>query len=436
MIKEVITTGVKYYQGISAFDINMEVVVEFDSENTYSQNAFSVLDTNGVKLGSVAENPHYIPRKICSEDTILSSELKQLINDGFTIVKAIVKDIVRNFVILTVELEEKTSVLPTEAVESTYTVVGTKYHSTNANVGDIVRFKVINGTTTLFNEEGALGVLPQSDKKIKELESIGAPIVLNRFGRADFNTLENVFVVSYIEEDKYIFLKDLEEEDLKEENGDEIMNKELKDLVEQKCKSIIKSGGEITDIEVNADLSVKIHFLDHMCDAYGGFRKVATVRLPQKEIVEEKSESMEEKLEKITKETITQSVMDRKTPIMVVEMQQDGLLGAFNRAKKEYPVEVMAYTTKYLEIHPVGNILLTLRAIDDTIAKRYLNGQISGAEFDHMRAWISINAYFYYEHIIEEVDMEEFFTEASLKASKKFLKEEEERECKMNKEVI
>ena len=237
MQKEVIVTGVKHYKGISAFDIDMKVVVEFDGQNPYSHNAFKVLDGVNIQLGSIAENPSYIPRKICSDITILAKELKQLVNDGFTIVGAVVKDIVRNYAILTVELKEpKTKeedvVLPIEAKKSLYTVVGTKYHSTNANVGDIVRFRVVKGTTTLFNENNEpLGVLPQSDKKIKELQEIEAPIVLNRVARTDFNTLENVFVVSHIVEDKYIFLRELEEEDLKEENGDETMVKtELKDV--------------------------------------------------------------------------------------------------------------------------------------------------------------------------------------------------------------
>lgn len=217
MQKEVVVTGVKHYKGISAFDVDMKVVVEFDGENPYSNNAFKVLDGGNVQLGSVAENPSYIPRKICSEITILAKELKQLVNDGFTIVGAVVKDIVRNYAILTVELKEPTVdeikdedvvVLPIEAKESVFTVVGTKYHSANANIGDIVRFKVINGTTTLFNEDDeSLGVLPQSDKKIKELQEIKALIVLNQFARNDFHTLENAFVVSYVVEDKYVFLR-------------------------------------------------------------------------------------------------------------------------------------------------------------------------------------------------------------------------------------
>ena len=248
MQKEVIVTGTKYYKGIDAFDTDMNIVVEFDSENIYSNNAFKVLDEKGEQLGNIAENPHYIPRKITSEQTILSKELKQLVNDGYKIVNVTVKEIVRNYAILTVELEEEV-ILPKEAKESVYTVVGTRYHSTNANVGDIVRFKVVNNTTTLFNEnDESLGVLPQSDEKIRELQSIEAPIVLNRFAKTDFNTMENVFVVSYIVEDRYIFLRELEEEDLyanevveettdadevveatevKEENGDDEMNVEI-----------------------------------------------------------------------------------------------------------------------------------------------------------------------------------------------------------------
>ena len=258
MQKEVIVTGVKHYKGINAFDVGNEVVVEFDSENPYSNNAFKVSDKNKARLGSVAENPSYIPRKICSDLTILAKELKQLVNNGFKIVSATVKEIVRNYAILTVELKEPTIeetkdenvvVLPRKAKESIYTVVGTKYHSTNANVGDIVRFKVVNGTTTLFNENGdSLGVLPQSDEKIGELQSIEAPIVLNQVARTDFNTLENVFVVSYVVEDKYIFLRELNEYDLID-NEIEAIEKEIALLEAKKEKLLAKKEVETMELK-------------------------------------------------------------------------------------------------------------------------------------------------------------------------------------------
>ena len=56
MQKEVIVTGIKYYQGISAFEVNQNVLVKFDSENPFSNNAFSVFDESKGKLGSIAEN--------------------------------------------------------------------------------------------------------------------------------------------------------------------------------------------------------------------------------------------------------------------------------------------------------------------------------------------------------------------------------------------
>ena len=246
MQKEVIVTGIKYYQGINAFEVNQNVVVEFDSENPFSNNAFSVFDESKGKLGSIAENPSYIPRKICSDITILAKELKQLVNKGLKIVKSTVKEIIRNYVILTIELEEP---LPKEATESIYTVVGTKYHSTNANIGDIVRFKVINGTTTLFNEnDDSLGVLPQSDEKIGELQSIEAPIVLNQIGRTDFNTLENVFVVSYVVEDKYIFLRELDEDDLID-NEIKAIEKEIELLETKKEKLLAKKEVETMELK-------------------------------------------------------------------------------------------------------------------------------------------------------------------------------------------
>lgn len=271
MQKEIIVTGVKYYQGINAFDIDMQVEIVFDDNNNYSNNAFKVLDTNGVQLGSVAENPHYIPRKICSDLTILAKELKQLVNDGLKVVKSTVKEIIRNYVVLTIELKEEV-ILPKEAKESVYTVVGTQYHSNNTNIGDMVRFKVVNNTTTLFNEnDESLGVLPQSDEKIRELQSIEAPIVLNRFARTDFNTMENVFVVSYIVEDKYIFLRELEEEDLyanevveKTTDAEELKDgenkmdlktkiKELEAKIEELEKQLKTDADEIVEETTDAD---------------------------------------------------------------------------------------------------------------------------------------------------------------------------------------
>ena len=40
MQKEVIVTGVKHYKGISAFDIGMNLEVEFDGSNPFSNCAF------------------------------------------------------------------------------------------------------------------------------------------------------------------------------------------------------------------------------------------------------------------------------------------------------------------------------------------------------------------------------------------------------------
>ena len=260
MQKEVIVTGVKHYRGISAFNVGKNVVVEFDGENPYSNNAFSVSDIDKARLGSVAENPSYIPRKICSEITILAKDLKHLVNDGFTIVSATVKDIVRNYAILTLELEEPTAVeetidkniLPDIAKNSTCTVVGTKYHSTKANVGDIVRFKVVKGTTTLFNEDNeSLGVLPQSDKKVQELQKIGAPIVLNQFARTDFHTLETAFVVAHIVKDKFIFLREMTEDDFK--NDDECSFVSLRDL----CQSSLS-----IELFIDFDGDFSIYFED------------------------------------------------------------------------------------------------------------------------------------------------------------------------------
>ena len=210
-------------------------------------------------------------------------------------------------------------------------------------------------------------------------------------------------------------------------NGDENMDlkeriKELEENIEENKKQNRKLRKE------------RVAMKKELKQLKAQLEKVEEVEINTNEVVEEttdveeeKGENMEEKIAKINKETIMQSVMERNIKPMAIELMQDGLSEAFDKAKEEYPIEVMAYTTKYIDLHPVANILLTIRSIDDIVAQRYLKGEVSGAEFDHMRAWIGIHSYFYYEHIIEEVNMEEFFTETSLKASEKFMKEEEER---------
>lgn len=61
---------------------------------------------------------------------------------------------------------------------------------------------------------------------------------------------------------------------------------EMKQLVKEECESIIKIGGEITNIETKEDLSVEIHFKDHNCDAIGGFYKVSVVEFPKEKEVQ------------------------------------------------------------------------------------------------------------------------------------------------------
>lgn len=215
---EIILTGTKYYRGFPCLDLGGEVRIEFDEQNEYSDNAFGVFTLGGLRIGSVAENPRYIPRIITSEATKLSPELKQLLNDGYTIDKAVCTKIRNNMAVIEVTLNNPSPINEMEEDnmdKPTITVVGVKYHKTNASEGDIVRFKVIKGTTTLFDTNGnSLGVLPQGDKKVDELKAINAPIVKNREVRDSFSFLEQCYTVISVVEDKYIFLREMEEEDL------------------------------------------------------------------------------------------------------------------------------------------------------------------------------------------------------------------------------
>lgn len=220
-----VIVGIQHYAGVENVKSGSEVVLVFDEENRYSEDTIVVKNENGEVVGNIIANLNH--PSISDEDIILNNikNDKMIRKTTTTNCKATIKRITKYVIFIVVDTEnivelvekgdEDMVVLPIEAKESIYTVVGTKYHSTNANVGDIVRFKVVNGTTTLFNEDNeSLGVLPQSDKKVKELQEIEAPIVLNQFARTDFNTLEDVFVVSYVVDDKYIFLREIGEEDL------------------------------------------------------------------------------------------------------------------------------------------------------------------------------------------------------------------------------
>ena len=236
------------------------------------------------------------------------------------------------------------------------TFVGIRYYnaSCDAKIGDKCIIDIIDGTCKLLNENGeAMGVLPASPYKLKEVEAMGFPLVENCDGRV-MDIFHQEFVITTIISSSMIVVEEVVEE-----------------------------------------------------------------------TIENKGENMEEKIKAINKESIVESVMERNVSVMTIELMQDGLSEAYDKAKEEYPMEVLMYSMQYIDLHPVANIVMTLRSIDNLVALKYLNGQVSGGEFDHMRAWIGIHAYFYYEHIIEEVSMEEFFTEASIKASEKFLKEQE-----------
>lgn len=215
---EIVLTGTKYYNGFPCLDLGGEVRIEFDEQNEYSDNAFGVFTLGGLRIGSVAENPRYIPRIITNEATKLSPELKQLLNDGYTIDKAVVSKIKGKMAVIEVTLNNPSPINEMEEDnmdKGEITVVGTKYREANALEGDIVRFKVVGGTTTLFNlNNEPLGVLPQSERKINELRAINAPIVKNREARNSFSFLEQCYTVINVVEDKYIFLREMEEEDL------------------------------------------------------------------------------------------------------------------------------------------------------------------------------------------------------------------------------
>ena len=403
--------------------------------------------------------------------------------------------------------------------KSTITVVGIRHYKTNTKKGDIVRFKVVKGTTTLFDiDNNPLGVLPQSDKKTKELKTIGAPIVLNRDKRNDFNFLEQCYTVVSVMEDKYIFLREMEEEDLintieteEEVKEEEIKEEEVKEVKEEKVEeesdNIIKelreaerelkenremnkqlrkrrkelrekikelkkekevpavkeekgdenmAKTELKDVNVVVECGEpqyaigsdkiigygeievcgtcgepleKHHKFCSQCGAK--VREEITSSQPSNDDKNDGDGTIEEKIKNFSRNDIVASMMKNRIPLEMMEMRNQDIFEAFNNAKEHYPRLVAHLCTKYNKEckESFGDMMLILRAIDDTMAKKYLKDEINDGEFDYVRVHISMPGFMYLSDLIDRtIDKVDFFTEDSLKGSEKFLLEQKKYE--------
>ena len=211
---EVILTGTRYYNGFPCLDLGGEVRIEADEENAYSNNAFSISTLGGLRIGSVAENPRYIPRKMTSDITKLSPELKQLVNDGYTINKAVVKEIVRKMAVIEVELNEPVVSEEMEEPEMSievigqkdglFTLVGVQYYVNEVEIGTEVELRIVNNTTFAYTaEEEPLGVFPQKDAKCDAVINLGCPLTRNSEIKNDGVAFEREYiVVGFITETK------------------------------------------------------------------------------------------------------------------------------------------------------------------------------------------------------------------------------------------
>ena len=220
--------GTRYANGFECLDENAEVKLVLEPENAYSRYAIRVETEGGLKIGMVGEN--YIPKPLKVHRYNLSSSktICQFLEQGYRIVKTVVDFIVADTAVLEVEMEftgvvseETTSEEVIEEMEELnmnvgqITVVGVSHHSGKAEEGDLVSFKVVKGTTTLMAISGeSIGVLPQSDKKVKELEEAGLPIIKNRDKREDTHFLSLPYIVTDVIENKYVVVRELNEEDL------------------------------------------------------------------------------------------------------------------------------------------------------------------------------------------------------------------------------
>lgn len=124
----------------------------------------------------------------------------------------------------------------------------------------------------------------------------------------------------------------------------------------------------------------------------------------------------------LTKNIVMEKVRNGEISSTILEMDIDSIDEAFDIAMREYTLEM-------IKILPdtsgdgLSQILQAFRGLDDLMAKKYLNDEISGGEFDHVRTWITLQGYIFYSHNIEEIEHKEFFTADSMLASKKFLRD-------------
>lgn len=263
--------GLSFHKVENAVEHGDYVILVADPENEFDKDAIAVYNAERELVGHIANSDKTLSPNNRKNGNIGATELKGHLDFTNRQYYAEAVKVYRSCIYLEIN-EDKYSfinstdnnpvvdesngedivVLPFEAKNSTYTVVGIKYHSAKAHVGDIVRFKVVKGTTTLFNEDNeSLGVLPQSDKKVQELQKIGAPVVLNQFARTDFHTLETAFVVAHIVKDKFIFLREMTEDDFK--NDDESSFVSLRDL----CQSSLS-----IELFIDFDGDFSIYFED------------------------------------------------------------------------------------------------------------------------------------------------------------------------------
>ncbi len=393
-----VIVGIQYHEGVKSLNKGDVVELSFNGADDEFPTGIRVLNNDGVVIGNIIAKMNH---PSISDDIIVLNDLK---NNSYI---------------------RKVTTNNCKAV-----VVGIKRY---------VVFITINTDNVVSNEEiteeeGVNMAIEQV--YVKPISKEEEEVVEEEVWKV-FNGIDEMSAKGYFKDNKYIVEAYYEDENLykvsterleklgfKQQNGDETM--ELKEQIKEVEAKMEKNREERKRLRYERRaLRKELTRLEKQLEEVENNTDEVVEETTD---VEEKGETMEEKIAKINKESIIQSVMERNIKPMTIELMQNGLEEGFEKAKEEYPMETMMFSMQYIDLHPIANVIMTIRSIDDLIALKYLNGQISGGEFDHMRAWIGIHAYFYYEHIIEEVSMEEFFTEASLKASEKFLKEQEDRE--------
>ena len=219
-----LVVGLHHHNDGLVFDCGMPVSVVFDDHNEHSECAFQVLTEGGLMGGYLAESQFYWGSLATRLGAILSKELKELINQGYSINDAVVEEIRGRTLKSTKVVVKMTLNEPTETSEEVsepmeednmdievigskdglHTLVGVQYYANEVEIGQKVFLQIKNNTTFGVDVDGEpLGVFPQKDAKCDSVVELGCPLTRNSEIKNDASSFDKEYiVVGFITETK------------------------------------------------------------------------------------------------------------------------------------------------------------------------------------------------------------------------------------------